>query len=130
MVAAGLFSKNGDNLEKQESSAFREKVEVLRHEVNGEYAQKQAVVNNKKMVANRLAKRKHRIEEIIERNRKMKIVDSEKIIMNPMVVNLKDGTRRVEVRRGSGEELCKMDLGRSSKSRHKTSVGTQILKDH
>ena len=31
MVAAGLFNKNGDNLEKKESQAYREKVETLRN---------------------------------------------------------------------------------------------------
>ena len=65
MVAAGLFSKNGDNLEKKESRVYRDKVEGLRNDLNSEYTQKQTVVNNKKMMASRLNKRKNKIEELL-----------------------------------------------------------------
>ena len=81
------------------------------------------------MLANRLNKRKSKIEEILTRNKHNKHPDQNKIIMNPIVVNLKDGTKRVEVRSDSGEGVCKMEMGRSSKNRHKGAIGTEILKD-
>ena len=62
------------------------------------------------------------------RNRKDTTPDQNKLIMNPIVVNLKDGTKRVTVRRDSGA-VCKMEMGRSSKSRGKATAGTEILKD-
>ena len=55
---------------------------------------------------------------------------SEEIIMNPMVVNLKDGTKRVSIKMEEEDKMCKVELGRSSRLRNKAAIGTQILKDH
>ena len=53
--------------------------------------------------------------------------------MNPIVVNLKEGTKRVSVGFGD-EEVCKVEMsrsmGRSSRLKQKGSIGTQILTDH
>ena len=70
--------------------------------MNSEYTQKQTVVNNKKTMASRLNKRKNKIEELLKRNKKTKGHETTPIIMNPMVVNLKDGTKRVSVGADSG----------------------------
>lgn len=61
MVAAGLFNKNGDNLEKKESKSYRDKVDSLKGDLSAEFNRRQVIVNNKKMLANRLNKRKNKI---------------------------------------------------------------------
>lgn len=58
MVAAGLFSKNGDMLEKKESSSYRRRVETLRADLSNEQNHTQVSVNNKKLLLSRLGKRK------------------------------------------------------------------------
>jgi len=62
MVAAGLFSKNGDNLEKRESKTYRDKVDGLKGQLVNDFNKQQTIVNNKKMLANRLNKRKQKIK--------------------------------------------------------------------
>jgi hypothetical protein len=98
MVAAGLFSKNGDMLEKKESSSFRNQVETLKADLSNDQTQTQISVNNKKLLLSRLTKRKHKLEEIITRNKQRgKDDNKEEIIMNPLVVNLRDGIKRVHL---------------------------------
>ena len=70
MVAAGLFVKNGDILEKQESLTYRDKVEALKAEIGAEHRELQTAVANKAFLISRLAKRKLKIQELIKRNKK------------------------------------------------------------
>ena len=70
MVAAGLFVKNGDILEKQESLTYRDKVEALKTEIGAEHRELQTAVANKAFLISRLAKRKLKIQELIKRNKK------------------------------------------------------------
>ena len=70
MVAAGLFVKNGDILEKQESLTYRDKVEALKTEIGAEHRELQTAVGNKAFLISRLAKRKLKIQELIKRNKK------------------------------------------------------------
>lgn len=62
MVAAGLFVKTGDMLEKKETRAYREKVEGIKADLNTMVTHKQTSVNSKKIYATRLAKRRQKIE--------------------------------------------------------------------
>lgn len=69
MVAAGLFNKNGDNLEKKESPDYRKKVESIKTGLNHDHSRRQTLVTNKKMLAGRLLRRKQKIAELMARNR-------------------------------------------------------------
>lgn len=62
MVAAGLFVKNGDFLEKQESTGYRDKVELLKADIAAEQKQLQTSVANKKMMIGRLLKRTMKVK--------------------------------------------------------------------
>ena len=70
MVAAGLFRKAGEMLEKNEEEGFREKVEGIKGGLMQEYAARQAALSHKKEMIAKMKKRELRIAAIIERNRK------------------------------------------------------------
>lgn len=50
------------------------------------------------------------------------------MILNPLVVNLKEGIKRVQVRTKDDEEVMKMELGKSVRGR-KTGQTTEVLKE-
>ena len=48
--------------------------------------------------------------------------------MNPIFVNFKDGIKRVQLKYDNGEDMCKMDLGKSSR-KSKPGVSSEVWKD-
>lgn len=48
--------------------------------------------------------------------------------MNPILVNFKDGIKRFQIKYDNGGDLCKMELGRSSR-KSKPGTSSEVLKD-
>ncbi len=130
MIAAGLFVKNGDILEKQESLTYRDRVEVLKSEIGTEQKQLQTSVANKTLLIARLAKRKIKLKELIQRNKKNgKPKTQSEIISNPIFVNLKEGTKMVKLNSEEGVPLYQIDIGKSSRVKSKSNSKTHIHRD-
>lgn len=73
-------------------------MEVLKTELNNEHTHRQAAVNNKKLLLNRLAKRKCKLAELVHRNRGAAENKKDEKISNPVIVNLREGLKRVQVK--------------------------------
>lgn len=58
MVAAGVFEKIGDSLQRREEEGYRERVDELKSALNGEYGQRQTVIAARRKVLMTLTKKK------------------------------------------------------------------------
>ena len=78
MVAAGLFRKTGEMLEKNEQEGFRERVEVFKTGLMQEYTERQATLQQKKALKGKIARREEKLAELVRRNRQEGGVAGEK----------------------------------------------------
>jgi hypothetical protein len=84
MVAAGLFIKSGDSLEKKEEDSFRERVEVIKGELSNQLAALQSSLAPRRKELASLTSRKQLLAQHFDRNKQE---PGPTQIPSPIVVN-------------------------------------------